>query len=254
MPTARAKTSAVCIPSEGVLVVGGEYHEYVNSSWFSTGTRTISPCNLVQLLRGDLEGGSEQKWSWTQLPSMVCKRKYPGIAYFNGSVFVAGGNVGGHFDIEQMRYPVGANTKAQWTIISLMELPPMHPYSLVVHNGRMLLICEFTICARGSILITSSHLNSFIFRWRWQCSGILLANGCICELLALLDQLDIVRWSNLCSVVLDRWPSPLRIYGDRLASWNTWDTLLRFILHSWTPRFVQNIANDRWLKLFSNIF
>ena len=142
MSTARANTSALCIPNKGVLVVGGSYFKWIGGGLFYRGKEEHNYSNEVEMLLGNLEDGGEQTWKWLRLPSMVNERLNPGVAYFDGSVFVAGGNVGAHFDVELMRYPTGPNSKPQWMIISLMEQSPAHPYNLVVLNGKLLLICE----------------------------------------------------------------------------------------------------------------
>ena len=142
MSTARAKTAAVCIPGEGVLVVGGAFiYQWKIWRLFYRGTEEQRFSNKAKMLVGNINGKGEQKWYWLNLPSMINERLKPGIAYFNRYVFVAGGNTGGHIDVERMQYPTGANTKPQWTIVSLMQFPPFNPYSLVIYNHRMFLIC-----------------------------------------------------------------------------------------------------------------
>lgn len=58
------------------------------------------------------------------------------LEYFDGSVFVAGGNAGVHFDVERMRYPTGPDSKPQWMITSLLELISIRPFILVVDSTK----------------------------------------------------------------------------------------------------------------------
>ncbi|KAM7539182.1 hypothetical protein Aperf_G00000050476 [Anoplocephala perfoliata] len=127
MPTARAASSAVVIPEEGVLVVGGRNHGFANRLTYKKQAEI-------------LQSTGDQRWTWSRLPSMLSERTMPGIAYFNGSVFVAGGNVTNHFDIEMMQMPPPVNSKHQWVFVSLMEFPPRHPYSLIAVNERLFLM------------------------------------------------------------------------------------------------------------------
>ena len=141
MSTKKVSTAAVCIPGEGVLVVGGVF--YKPSIWERIRRKPEQTyfSKEAQILKGELEGVGDQKWTWLSLPSMTTERINPGMAYFEGSVFVAGGNTGAHYDIEQMRYPTELNTTPQWTVVSLMEVPLGYPCNLFVFNEQMLLLC-----------------------------------------------------------------------------------------------------------------
>ncbi|KAL5104814.1 Kelch-like protein 7 [Taenia crassiceps] len=103
MLTACDSSVAVVVPGEGVLVVGG----VSSGSWNTT----------AQLLCGNVEGARDQEWSWRHLPSMLQSRRYPAGTYFNGHVFVAGGNCTGSIDVERLCLPQKANASPQWTIV-----------------------------------------------------------------------------------------------------------------------------------------
>ena len=133
MPSARWKSKALIIPGEGVLVVGGG----------CIISRELSYPKKTLLLCGDPEGAGQQRWSWSELPPTLNNRFKPGVAYFKGRVFIAGGNVDNHFDIEQLVYPLKGKAKPQWTSVSLMELIPANPYYLVVYDEKLFLICKF---------------------------------------------------------------------------------------------------------------
>lgn len=134
MPSPRTATSAVAVPKEGILVVGGRTPNLVKK-FVST--------NHTQILQNNLKTTGEQKWIWSRLPSMLSERIKPGVAYFDGSVFVAGGNVAKHFDIEMMLISPEGISKSQWVFVSLMEYAPQYPYSLIVANERLFLMCKY---------------------------------------------------------------------------------------------------------------
>ncbi|KAM7539333.1 hypothetical protein Aperf_G00000050522 [Anoplocephala perfoliata] len=127
MPIARAASSAVVIPNEGILVVGGRIY---GATWklFNTNQAHI------------LQSTGDQKWEWKNLPSMLSERIKPGIVYFKGTVFVAGGNVADHFDIEMLPMSFSNTPEPQWMFVSLMEFPPQHPYSFIVADERLFLM------------------------------------------------------------------------------------------------------------------
>lgn len=126
MLTACDSSVAVVVPGEGVIVTGG----------VSNGLRNTN----AQLLCGNVEGTVDQKWSWRHLPSMLKARQSPGGAYFNGHVFVAGGNFRGFLDIESLCLPQKGNANPQWTIVSAFHWPVMGPSNLFVFRGEMFFI------------------------------------------------------------------------------------------------------------------
>ncbi|KAL5971030.1 Kelch-like protein 7 [Taenia solium] len=107
MLTACNSSVAVAVPGEGVLVAGG----------FSNGFNNTD----AQLLCGNVEGAVDQEWSWRHLPPMLQARRSPSGAYFNGHVFVAGGNLKGFLDIENLCLPQKEN--AIGSGIVMMYLP-----------------------------------------------------------------------------------------------------------------------------------
>ncbi|KAM3174263.1 hypothetical protein ACTXT7_010882 [Hymenolepis weldensis] len=131
MLSPRTATSAVAVPEEGILVVGGRTPNFV---------KKLVNTNQAQILQNNLKTTGEQKWIWLHLPPMLSERIKPGVAYFDGSVFVAGGNVAKHFDIEMMQISPQGISKSQWVFVSLMEYAPQYPYSLIVANERLFLM------------------------------------------------------------------------------------------------------------------
>lgn len=70
---------------------------------------------------------------------MLSSRKRPGIAYFNGFVYVAGGNLAKHSDVEKL--PVSkCEFRLQWTIVSLLKSPLHQPCNLFVFDGEMCIL------------------------------------------------------------------------------------------------------------------
>ncbi|KAM7538948.1 hypothetical protein Aperf_G00000050493 [Anoplocephala perfoliata] len=124
MPTARVDTSAVAIPDMGILVVGGRdfIWNYKNEA------------ELLQIRDNQMQ-------TWLNLPFMLSKRRSPGIAYYQGSVFVACGNAAGNRnDIEMMQMPSLSGSEPQWMLVSFMEYSPQRPVSLLVANDKLLLM------------------------------------------------------------------------------------------------------------------
>ncbi|KAM7532617.1 hypothetical protein Aperf_G00000131292 [Anoplocephala perfoliata] len=115
-PGPRLFTSAVFVPSEGAVVMGGIYKE----------ANEFKGSKAVQLLRIKSGEESSRNWSWHDLPLMLHGRASPGVAYFRGQIFVAGCLLAQHYDIECLKYPTGQNQTPQWTRVSIEEAPISH--------------------------------------------------------------------------------------------------------------------------------
>ncbi|VUZ51942.1 unnamed protein product [Hymenolepis diminuta] len=168
MPKARINLSAVHVPDEGFIVVGGAGNK----------ENKFRHLNDVHLLRFKSGGASKDKWLWENLPPMLEGRNLPGITYYNGRVFVAGSTGDSYIDIESMWYPTVPNEDPQWMFVSLIEIPFHFPVSFIELNGTLLLIngdghvLEYHEVAKSGRIIETQwrskcHLenssNSYIF-------------------------------------------------------------------------------------------
>lgn len=120
MPEGDSWMSALAIDGHGFLVVGGQYK-----------------ANRAFLLRGDMNGDVDQKWKWEKLPPMNLERQSPGIAFFEGSVYVASRYL---FNIiECLRFPTCKHTEFQWTILYKYGEVGGLLMSLFVADGKLFL-------------------------------------------------------------------------------------------------------------------
>ncbi|VUZ47246.1 unnamed protein product [Hymenolepis diminuta] len=118
------ETSAVVIPERGILLVGDEKLEFGKSA---------------QLLEGDVENGKPERLKWRSVPPMRSSRKRPGIACFDGFVYVAGGNLAENSDVEKLSVSE-CNFRLQWTIVSLLKSPLHQPCNLFVFDGELCIL------------------------------------------------------------------------------------------------------------------
>lgn len=120
-------TSAVLIPGHGILLVGDRTREL--------GRRT-------QMLQGNLEM-EPSLLNWYSWPQMLTARKRPGIAFYEGCVYVAGGNLEEYSDIEMLHILPKSRVQSQWTIVELLKFPLKEPCNLFVFDDDLRILRMF---------------------------------------------------------------------------------------------------------------
>lgn len=125
MLNVRYGSSALSIPGIGIIIVGG-----------CDKAGSISPSlNSVEMLIEDenADGGLR----WIDFPSTLKKRYRPGIAIFQKSIIVAGGDMESSVEY----YPLINNDQdgSQWSFIAGINMYNLKRISLVAFNDRLLL-------------------------------------------------------------------------------------------------------------------
>lgn len=139
IPVPRAFTSAVFVPGEGPILVGGRVSI---GGWFDW--KRLKDVYTIKF-NSKREYGDCYNSSWDNLPQMLQGRLSPGISYFNQHVFVAGTIYSGHLDVECLRYPSENPETPQWTIVSYLNISPICPMGLVNYNRRLLLTSKINV-------------------------------------------------------------------------------------------------------------
>ncbi|KAM7535062.1 hypothetical protein Aperf_G00000100702 [Anoplocephala perfoliata] len=127
----RYGSSALNIPGMGIVVVGG--CDEVGSAY-----PTLR--NVEMLIENDNEEGGMK---WIEFSPMLKERYRPGIAFFQGCIIVAGGDV--NFSIECYPLATTEQEMPQWTFLDGIDGYGLSGISLVRFNDRLLLSKDISI-------------------------------------------------------------------------------------------------------------